>query len=184
MPTPTGIHLITGNSIQNGNTGPSFISKLPLLKSHASIVMPHEYHAMNKPGNFVTVLYPTWFTSYLTNSHNFLASGKKELLIFFAFPDQGSSHIFIAVLYYAKKKTQTFIYPNLEIVIPDRVRWDTEQMRLWNNTSASNRKYVPQRTGTATCPRERDPGRERALAAQLSVLLHCREAGLTTTGVR
>lgn len=64
MPTPTGIHRITGNSIQNGNIGPSFTSKLPLLKSHASIVMPPEYRAMHTPGNSVTVLYPTWFTSY------------------------------------------------------------------------------------------------------------------------
>lgn len=110
MPTPTGIHRITGNSIQNGNIGPSFTSKLPLLKSHASIVMPPEYRAMHTPGNSVTVLHPTWFTSYLINSHNFLASGKKEL-IFFAFPDQGSSHIFIAVLYYAKKKIPNIHLP-------------------------------------------------------------------------
>lgn len=130
MPTATGSLLITGDCIQNGNIGPSFISELPLLKSHPSIVMPHEYRAMNKPGNFVTVLYPTWFPSYLINSHNFLASGKKELLIFSTFPDQGSSHIFIAMFHYAKKKPQTFTYPNLEMVTPDRVRWDTEQMRL------------------------------------------------------
>lgn len=156
IPTSTGICLIPGISIQNGNAGPTFTSKLYLLKSHPSIVMPHEQHAINKPGNFVTVLYPTWFTSYLINSHNFLASGKKEL-IFSTFPDQGFTHIFVSMLHHTKKNTQMFIYPNLEMVIPDRVKRDTEQMRPWNNTFASNRKYVLQRTGGNVALDKRQP---------------------------
>lgn len=78
--------------------------KTPRAEKSRKRCAAHAHRAMNRPGDFVTVLYPTWFTSYFINSHNCLASGKKELLIFFAFPDQGSSHIFIAVLYYAKKK--------------------------------------------------------------------------------